>query len=58
MWTVLGEEKGRIRLVSTMKANGLLPKGSFLTVEDNGNKHILRVVDSQQSEPYSPSPIC
>ena len=57
MWTVLGEEKGRIRLVSTNKTQGILPKGSFLTVEDEGNKHILRVVESQQTEPYSPSPM-
>lgn len=57
MWVVLGEEKGRIRLVSKTSTQGILPKGSFLTVESNGNKHILRVVDSQQSEPYSPSPM-
>jgi hypothetical protein len=57
MWIVLGEEKGRIRLVSTTKTQGILPKGSFLTVEDDGNTHILRVVDSQQCEPYSPSPM-
>jgi Cdc6-like AAA superfamily ATPase len=56
-WVVLGEEKGRIRLVSLSKTSGLLPKGSFLTVEDEGNTHILRVVDSQQTEPYSPSPL-
>jgi Cdc6-like AAA superfamily ATPase len=59
MWTVLGEEKGRIRLVSKNDTQGILPKGSFLTVEnkENKNKHVLRVVDSQQSEPYSPSPM-
>ena len=57
MWTVLGEEKGKIRLVSKKDTQGILPKGSFLTVEDKENKHILRVIDSQQSEPYSPSPM-
>ncbi len=59
MWIVLGEEKGRIRLVSSSKTGGLLPKGSFLTVEDkeNNQKHILRVIDSQQTEPYSPAPM-
>jgi uncharacterized protein len=57
MWIVLGEEKGRIRLVSSSKTSGLLPKGSFLTVEDEGNLHILRVADSQQTEPYSPAPM-
>lgn len=57
MWIVLGEDKGKIKLVSTSKTHGILPKGSFLTVEDGSNKHILRVIDSQQSEPYSPSPM-
>jgi hypothetical protein len=57
MWIVLGEENGRIKLVSKSPAPGILPKGSFLTVEDNGNKHILRVDDSQQTEPYSPAPM-
>ena len=57
MWIVLGEEKGRIKLVSTSKTQYILPKGSFLTVESDGNKHILRVADSQQDEPYSPSPM-
>jgi uncharacterized protein len=57
MWIVLGEEKGKIRLVSKNDTQGILPKGSFLTVEDKENKHVLRVIDSQQSEPYSPSPM-
>jgi Cdc6-like AAA superfamily ATPase len=62
MYVVLGEEKGKIRLVSTSKAEkgrrpGILPKGSFLTVETENNKHILRVDDSQQNEPYSPAPM-
>ncbi|MFX0198242.1 MAG: ATP-binding protein [Candidatus Hodarchaeota archaeon] len=57
MWIVLGEEKGRLKLVSSSKMDGILPKGSFLTVESDKNKHILRVVDSQQHEPYSPAPM-
>jgi DNA helicase HerA-like ATPase len=59
MWTILGEEKGRIKLVSTIKADGKLPKGSFLTVEDKEKNqvHILRVTESLQNEPYSPSPM-
>jgi len=57
MWIVLGEEKGKIKLVSSSKMDGILPKGSFLTVESKKNKHILRVVDSQQHEPYSPAPM-
>ena len=60
MWTVLGEEKGRIKLVSlTRLADGKLPKGSFLTIEDKEKNqvHILRVTESLQNEPYSPSPM-
>jgi len=57
MWIVLGEDRGRIRLVSSSETCGLLPKGSFLTVDDNGNKYILRIADSQQIEPYSPAPM-
>jgi len=57
MWMVLGEEKGRIKLVSKSRTQGILPKGSFLTVEEDGNKYILRVDDSQQTEPYSPAPM-
>lgn len=62
MYVVLGEEKGRIKLVSTSRAEkgkvpGILPKGSFLTVETKNNKHILRVDESQQNEPYSPAPM-
>lgn len=62
-WIVLGEEKGKIKLVS--KANsenespGLLPKGSYLTIEhpENDAKFILRVDESIQFEPYNPSPL-
>jgi len=62
MYVVLGEEKGRIKLVSTSKIEegslpGILPKGSFLTVETETNKHILRVDESSQNEPYSPAPM-
>lgn len=57
MWIVLGEEKGKIKLVSSSRMDGILPKGSFLTIESETNKHILRVVDSQQHEPYSPAPM-
>lgn len=57
MWTVLGEEKGKIKLVSQSVTQGILPKGSFLTVEENMSKFILRVDQSQQTEPYSPAPM-
>jgi uncharacterized protein len=62
MYIVLGEERGKVKLVSISRAEkrnspGILPKGSFLTVETENNKHILRVDDSQQNEPYSPAPL-
>jgi len=56
-WIVLGEDKGAIKLVSKSGTEGLLPKGSFLTVENEKGKFILRVDNSQQNEPYSPSPL-
>lgn len=62
-WIVIGEEKGLIKLVSKNPEKGeqagLLPKGSYLTIEPEGldSKFILRVDDSNQSEPYSPSPM-
>ena len=62
-WIVLGEEKGKIKLVSKKPKHGerpgLLPKGSYLTVEPENmeSRFILRVDDSLQHEPYSPSPM-
>lgn len=62
-WIVIGEEKGLIKLVSKKKVDGkmpgLLPKGSYLTVEDENSdsKFILRVDNSSQFEPYSPNPM-
>ena len=57
MWIVVGEEKGKIKLVSSKEVNAILPKGAFLTIEDEERKHVLMVTDSQQFEPYSPSPM-
>ncbi|RDU38918.1 ATP-binding protein [Neobacillus piezotolerans] len=56
-WIVVGEEKGFVKLVSKSGTPGLLPKGSYLTVENGDNKFILRVDESTQYEPYSPSPL-
>lgn len=62
-WIVLGEEKGKIKLVSKKpekcESPGLLPKGSYLTIEseDKKSKFILRVDDSFQFEPFKPSPM-
>ncbi len=55
-WIVLGEKDGRIKLVSKGEI-GILPKGSFLTVEDNDSKYVLRVDETKQVETYSPSPL-
>jgi len=57
MWIVLGEERGRMKLVSKSGTTGILPKGSFLTINNGETKHILRVDDTRQIEPYSPSPM-
>ena len=57
VWIVLGEKSGKIALVSKNNVSGLLPKGSYLTIEDGDTKFILRVDNSVQQEPYSPSPM-
>jgi hypothetical protein len=57
-WIVLGEKNGKIALVSKdSNHQGMLPKGSFLTIQEGNTKFILRVEDSQQHEPYSPLPL-
>ena len=56
-WVVIGEDKGKIKLVSKSVVTGLLPKGSYLTIEEGTSKFILRVDNSYQSESYSPSPL-
>jgi len=56
-WVVVGEEHGKIKLVSKSGTPGLIPKGSYLTIEGEKGKFILRVDDSVQYEPYSPSPL-
>ena len=57
VWTVLGEEKGKIKLVSKNEVSGMLPKGSYLTIEEGETKFILRVDNSLQHESYAPSPM-
>ena len=57
LWIVLGEDKGRIKLVSKSTTSGLLPKGAYLTVKGGESEFILRVDESAQKEPYSPSPM-
>jgi len=58
-WIVTGEDNnGKIKLVSQAGITGILPKGSYLTVDPRqlgGSKHILRVDESRQIEPYAPT---
>ena len=56
-WIVLGEKNGKINLVSKSNIDGLLPKGAYLTIKQGKSKFILRVDDTKQVEPYSPSPM-
>jgi len=59
-WIVLKEDSGKIVLVSKNEYNeetGLVPLGSYLTVEENNRKFILRVDKSFQYSPYEPSPM-
>ena len=56
-WIVWKEENGKIKLISKQGTTGMLPKGSYLTVEDEDAKFILRVDDSRQTEPFEPSPL-
>jgi uncharacterized protein len=62
-WIVLKEDKGKIVLISKKPPQdqeaGLLPKGSFLTIDNdiNSTKFILRVDESYQNESFSPSPM-
>lgn len=63
-WIVLYEKSGKIILTSKKNSNsGLLPKGSYLTVDMSLNdevdlrKFVLRVEESEQTAIYSPSPL-
>ena len=62
-WIVLGAQNENIQLVSKNPHDneqpGLLPKGSFLTIENEktNTKHILRVDQTIQTQPYKPSPL-
>ena len=47
VWTVLREKNGKIELVSKSKIDGLLPKGSYLTIEEKVNKYIKDLLDNE-----------
>lgn len=54
-WIVQNGEDGFVKLVSSSKVDGMLPIGSFLTVESGKSKFVLRVDKSYQEVPYEPS---
>jgi Cdc6-like AAA superfamily ATPase len=61
-WIVTGPDKdNKYKLVSRRGSEGLLPKGSYLTIidEEDENKplFVLRVEESVQEYPYNPSPM-
>ncbi len=60
-WIVLGDRNGQILLTSKSTLNnGILPRGSFLTIlDDNLEKplFIIRVEESEQIDLFNPSPL-
>ncbi len=56
-WIIFGQKSGKLVLVSDKDEDGSLFSGHYLTVEDKGKKFILRVDDSIEDFPYSPSPL-
>ena len=58
MWIVSGAENDLIKLVSSKKIDGILPVGSYLTIDDEKKiKHILVVEKSHQKSIFEPSPL-
>jgi len=56
-WIVIGREKDKFKFVSKSSMDALLPKGYFITIDENDCNFILRVEDSFQDFPYHPSPM-
>lgn len=54
-WIVQSGEQGYVKLVSSNSVDGMLPIGSFLTVQSGKSKFVLRVEKSYQEVPYEPS---
>jgi len=59
-WIVTGPDKdNRVKLISKRGTDGILPKGSYLTIIDETDQNkplfILRVEESSIEYPYSPS---
>lgn len=58
MWIVTGAKGDLIKIVSSKDVDGILPVGSYLTVNDSKNvKHILLVEKSHQMSLFEPSPL-
>jgi uncharacterized protein len=62
-WIVFGVDGAKITLISkterdaNIDQNGILHQGSYLTIDDGEKKFILRVDETLQNNPYSPSPM-
>lgn len=56
-WIVIGEKDGKTQLVSKEGVTGMIPKGSFLTIQQGNIKFVLRVENSGQTETFKPSPM-
>jgi len=59
-WIVIGQSKGLIELKSRKSEgsqDGILTVGSFLTVENEDSKVILRVEETHQVDPFGPTPL-
>lgn len=56
LYILLGEKNNMYHLVSKRSAfSGILPVGSFLTIEDKNSVFILYVIESTQTEIFQPS---
>lgn len=56
-WIVVGSKNDKVALVSKSDIDAILPKGSYLTIEDGKRKHILRVDETVQYDTYASSPM-
>src|SRR3989338_4751873 len=54
-WIVKGLKDDEVILISKSGTNASLPKGTYLTVEDEDKKYVLRVDKSGQIQKYDPS---
>ncbi len=53
-WIVVDDDSGYIKLVSKADEDGLLPRGSFLTIDGDDVQFILRVTRATRASPTHP----